>query len=190
MSLIGALAFAYPVSATLGERGANAEETSALPACEAAVVEMVDSVDSARAIAGDSFRVATLADVPATLEHAAVPQGTTGYGMVMGAHHAGRNGRPGHLDVELRFLELADGRLPVSLVPRRGGDVPVSDGLAVNAPGFLGIIPFGGVMVGAYNTVHYGREVVLAAGSHVPILIGDDLARGTCRIAPEGTAKH
>jgi hypothetical protein len=37
-------------------------------------------------------------------------------------------------------------------------------------------------MTGAYNTLHYGREVVFASGTPFKVLIGDELAFGKCRL--------
>ena len=151
---------------------------------------LVDSVDSARAVAGERFRFQTIADIPAGPTHPALPQGTVGYGLVMGAHHSQRGGRPGHLLVDARFFELADGtRVEATLIPRSRYDSEVMDGWSANAPGYVGIIPFASVMTGAYNTLHYGREIVFASGTKFSVLLGDDLALGKCRLAPEVAPK-
>jgi hypothetical protein len=181
-ALTCALAPAF-AAACLASAALAVEAPPAPPPCETIGVVLVDSVDSARAKAGDAFRFRTAADTPATANHPAVPAGTVGYGLVMGAHHSQRGGRPGHLIVDARFLVLADGtRIPATLIPRSRFDAPVMDGAPADAPGYIGFIPFASVMTGAYNTLHYGREVVFASGTPFKVLIGDELAFGKCRL--------
>jgi hypothetical protein len=162
---------------------AAVESPPAPPPCETIPVTLIDTVDSARATAGDVFRFHTNADTPAGATHSAIPMDTVGYGLVMGAHHGGRGGRPGHLLVDARFFQLADGsRIAATLIPRPRYDAPVMDGSAADAPGYIGMIPFASVMTGAYNTLHYGREVLFKAGTQFNVLVGDDLEFGRCRL--------
>jgi len=151
---------------------------------------MIDTLDSSRASAGDAFRFRTTADVAANGAHPALPIGTLGFGLVMAAHHSARGGRPGHIVLEARFLQLAgDTRVPVALLPRQKSDAPVFDGMPVNAPGYIGLIPYAGTMVGAYNTIHPGHEVTVAAGTRFPVIVGDGLVLGACRLPVESTEK-
>ncbi|MBV9646432.1 MAG: hypothetical protein JO043_03115, partial [Candidatus Eremiobacteraeota bacterium] len=41
---------------------------------------------------------------------------------------------------------------------------------------------FAGIMTGAYNTVHRGREVVVPLNTHLTLVVGDDLALGACSV--------
>ena len=153
-------------------------------------VALVDSVDSARAVAGDRFRFQTIADIPAAASHPAIPKGTVGYGLVMGAHHAQRGGRAGHLLVDTRFFELADGtRVEATLIPRARYDSEVMDGWSADAPTYIGMIPFASVMTGAYNTLHYGREIIFASGTKFSVLLGDDLALARCRLTADSVPR-
>jgi len=161
------------------------------PVCEIADVALVDTVDSARAMAGDAFRFKTVADLPATAFAPAVPKDTIGYGLVMGAHHAGRGGKPGHLLVDTRFFALSDGtHVSATFLPRARYDAEVLDGSPANAPGFLGFIPFASVMTGTYNTVHYGKEFVFKPGTAFHVVVGDGLALGQCVLPTETKPGH
>jgi hypothetical protein len=185
--VVRALAAACPiVAASLGGT-ALAVDKPALPVCGVIDVVLVDAVDSARAKAGDAFRFKTLAQTPATATEPAIPKDTLGYGLVMGAHHSARGGRPGHLIVDTRFLQMADGtRVAATLLPRTRYDAPVMDGSPANAPGYIGFIPFASVMTGAYNTMHYGKEIVFNVGTRFSVVVGDGLALGECRLPPDG----
>lgn len=181
---------ALVLAAAFGQPAGAVETASTLPTCEVITVALVDSVDSSRAVAGDRFRFQTIAAIPAGPTHPALPQGTVGYGLVMGAHHSQRGGRAGHLLVDTRFFELADGtRVEATLIPRSRYDSEVMDGWSADAPTYIGMIPFASVMTGAYNTLHYGREIVFASGTKFTVLLGDDLALGKCRLAPETAPK-
>jgi hypothetical protein len=181
---------ALVLAAAFGQPAGAVETAPNLPTCEVITVALVDSVDSSRAVAGERFRFQTIADIPAGPSHPALPQGTIGYGLVMGAHHSQRGGRPGHLLVDTRFFQLADGtRVEATFIPRSRYDSEVMDGWSADAPGYIGMIPFASVMTGAYNTLHYGREIIFATGTKFSVLLGDDLALGKCHLAPEVAPK-
>ncbi len=185
-AVLRAGAWLFALACVTGARPVAAVENPVLPPCETIGVALVDTVDSARAVAGDRFRFQTLVDIPAAPSHPALPKNTIGYGLVMGAHHGQRGGRPGHILVDARFFELADGtRVDATWIPRSRYDAQVMDGSSADAPGYIGMIPFASVMTGAYNTLHYGHEVVFNAGTHFSVLVGDDLELGRCRLVVE-----
>ena len=153
------------------------------PSCPTVDVATIDAVTSSTAKAGDPFRFKTLADVPPAGTRAAIPAGSTGYGIVMVAHHNGNRGKAGFMLIDARFIALADGsHVPVEILPEANRDTPWLQGSSANAPGYLGFIPYASVMTGAYNTVHRGREATIAANTHFTLVVGDDLAMGACAL--------
>jgi hypothetical protein len=162
----------------------NATATPARPPCQTVEVATVDPVNSGTAKAGDAFRFKTIGEVPANETHAAIPAGSTGYGIVMVAHHNGNRGKAGYMLIDARFVQLADGtHVPVQILPEPTRDTPMLQGSSANAPGYLGFIPFAGIMTGAYNTVHRGREIEVPPNTRFTLVVGDELALGTCTIS-------
>jgi hypothetical protein len=153
------------------------------PPCQTVEVATVDSFESGTAKPGDAFRFKTVADVPATVTHPFMPKDSLGYGLVMYAHHNGRQGKPGFMLVDARFVLLPDGtHVPVEFFPDAKRVTAILEGQSANAPGYLGFIPYASIMTGAYNTIHYGREVVVKPGSRYTLVVGDDLALGACSL--------
>jgi hypothetical protein len=153
------------------------------PPCQTVDVATVDLVDSGTAKPGDAFRFKTVTDVPATTTHPFMPRDSIGYAVVVTAHHNGRQGKPGFMLVDARFVALSDGtHVPVEFFPDPKRVAAMLEGQSANAPGYLGFIPYAGIMTGAYNTIHYGREVVVKPGSRYTLVVGDELALGACSL--------
>jgi hypothetical protein len=156
------------------------------PVCVRETIVLADAVDSAHARVGDSFRFRT-AEATTASDGTAVPANALGYGIVSAASHAERGGRGGYLALEPRVLTLENGkRIPV-IADRFPGSRGVATGKSRNASGFLNAIPFLGYGLGAYGYLHHGADVTIPAGTRLSVLIGDDLALGTCRLEPMQT---
>ncbi|MBV9646895.1 MAG: hypothetical protein JO043_05485, partial [Candidatus Eremiobacteraeota bacterium] len=121
----------FILSAAMPALAQNASPTP--PPCRTVDVATTDVVDSGKAKAGDAFRFKTLADVPATARDPAIPAGSTGYGIVMVAHHNGNRGKAGFMLIDARFVQLADGtHVPVEILPEASRDTPMLQGSSVN----------------------------------------------------------
>ena len=181
--------FGYPLILALAASPSPAPSAAPAPPCTTVEVTVVDTIDSSRAKAGDGFRFETLGDVPGAAARPPIPKGTVGYGLVMLAHHNGNRGKPGFMVIDARFVVLADGtHVPVAIVPDPSRDAHMLEGMSVDAPGFLGFIPYASIMTGAYNTIHRGHEIVVAPGTHWTLVVGDDLEMGECTIGPTPSA--
>jgi len=157
-----------------------APQGDARPPCRYAQVAMYDTVDSARAKAGDVFTF-VLVDPATTADGTIVPRGTLGYGIVANAAHAGSGGRGGYLALETRFFVLDDGRHVQAIIDRESDQASSAIGASANAPGILGWIPIVGYAVGGYDAMHHGKDATIPRGTRVGVFIGDDAALGTCR---------
>ena len=151
-----------------------------LPACPTAQGRLVATIDTKVAVPGDRFAFVTLA--PVSYAGRAIPAGTPGTGVVMTLDHSKSHGEAGYLVLEARYLQPADGpRVPVSLQPGTDGDsdayVRAGDS---NAPVVLGYVPYVGIGAGVYNYFHHGKDAALVAGTMLSLVVGDDLAAGTC----------
>ena len=153
-----------------------------LPRCIVADVVLLSNLDSRHVLAGDSFQFKTVAKVPATPTLPVIPAGTKGYGIVAFAQHAGPNGQAGRIVLEPRFLRLADGTHVAAAADPHLED-QFAEGASRNAPD-IGIVPLVGVAVGAYNALHRGKEIVIAAGTPLRLVLGDDLALKRCSDPP------
>jgi len=156
---------------------------STLPRCIEADVKMVVRLDSALNIAGDSFSFKITRQVPAHGDVPEVPLGTRGYGIISYADHAHGAGTPGRLVIEPRFLELSGGtHVPVMADPQMTESFVT--GATKNVNGALGFVPGFGLAVGGYNALHRGKEIVIDKGTTFRVVLGDDLAAGTCFVPP------
>lgn len=150
------------------------------PPCERVLVAMDDSVDSAHAKSGDSFKFRLVDDV-VTPEGTRLPSGTLGYGVVAISAHADKGGRGGYLAIETRFFLTPDGKHVPAIIDRANDNAASAVGASANAPGVLGLIPIVGYAVGGYDAMHHGRDATIPRGTRVGVLIGDDAALGACR---------
>jgi hypothetical protein len=150
-----------------------------VPRCVDANAEMLDKVDSAVAVAGDSFSFKVTEHVGATNATPEIPAGTRGYGVVSFADHARGGGTPGRLALEPRFLRLANGERVQVLADPQLADSFVQ-GKTGNVSGAFAFVPGLGLAVAGYGALHRGREVVVAKGTAFTILIGDGLATAQC----------
>lgn len=166
---------AVALVALLG-RGANAQS---LPRCAEGDAAIVSRLDSAQAVAGQSFTFKLTAHVPARGTMPEIPLGTRGFGVVAFAEHAHGSGSPGRLVVEPRFLRLADGtHVPVMADPQLGEGF--MQGETRNVSGALAFVPGFGLAVGGYNALHRGKEIVIERGTPFRVVLGDELALGEC----------
>ena len=153
-----------------------------LPRCIVADAVIETNLDSRHVLSGDSFTFKTVARVSGTGTLPTIPAGTKGFGIVAFSRHAGANGVAGRIILEPRFLRLDDGiHVPASADPNL--DDQFAEGASRNAPD-LGIVPVLGIAVGAYNALHRGREINIAPGTPLRIVLGDDLALRRCSDPP------
>lgn len=152
--------------------------------CTVVAVEMVDAVDSSDARPGDFFRFQT---VNAVTSGAAVviPARTMGYGIVVLASAAGRNGRPGTLVLEPRYLVLPSGA-HLGVVLNHNTNALDKDGATNNVPGYLGAIPIPGVgaAIGIFNYLHNGKNIVVDRGQIFTVFPSDDPSVERCQSHP------
>ena len=156
---------------------------STLPRCLEADVRMIARLDSARSIAGDSFAFKITKQIAAHGDVPEIPLGTRGYGIVSFADHAHGAGTPGRLVIEPRFLELSGGaHVPVMADPQLTESFVT--GATKNVNGAFGFVPGFGLAIGGYNALHRGKEIVIEKGTTFRVVLGDDLAAGTCFVPP------
>ena len=173
-----------PLVVPLTTRAQN-RATAAADACVHATVALTDAVDSANALAGDSFRFRVV-DATTASDGTQIPEGAVGYGVISYADHAHRGGRGGTLVLEPRLVALDNGKR-ISVIGDRSADgAATTTGASKNAPSFLGAIPFVGYALGPYGFLHHGANVTLPAGTRLSVVVGDDLAMATCRLAKHG----
>jgi hypothetical protein len=152
------------------------------PPCVRTFVVMAGDVDSAHARAGDSFPIKTVEAARAP-NGTVIPAGTMGFGVVAISQHAERGGRGGYVVIETRFLALPGEHVPVTIDWTTEARASAT-GASRNIPGFVGAIPFVGYVLGPYGFIHHGKDVTIARDTRIPVLIGDDVAAGACRIVP------
>ena len=148
--------------------------------CETAAAELVTQMDSAYVKPGDAFAFRITADVAASGSLPAIPEDSSGYGVVAVSQHAERQGRPGVLLLEARYIQLADGTHVPATIDRTRED-ETTRGATANAPGFLGMIPFASYGLTAYAYIHHGKDATIAKGTKFYVVVGDDIATGACR---------
>jgi hypothetical protein len=179
LTTVGALAV---LAATMGI------SQSAKPPCVRVTIALEDDIDSARALADDSFRFVTVNDVQLA-DGTPVPAGSIGYGLVAISQHAQRGGRGGYLVIEARYVGLRSGvRIPAA-IDWAEATRATATGASMNIPGIVGAIPFMGYLLGPYAFIHHGKDVIIPRGAQLPVVLGDDLAAGTCKLtAPAPSA--
>jgi hypothetical protein len=173
LTVAGALAV---LAATLG-----ISQPVAKPPCVRVTVALEDDIDSARALADDSFRFVTVNDVRLA-DGTPVPAGSIGYGLVAISQHAQRQGRGGYLVIEARFVGLSSGVHIPAAIDWAEATRASATGASMNIPGIVGAIPFMGYFLGPYAFIHHGKDVIIPRGAQLPLVLGDELAAGTCKL--------
>ncbi len=171
----------------LNAGAARADVTSIpeLSPCRVVAVQMLDSVDSATAQPGDFFRFETVNAV--TVKNTIViPDRTMGYGIVAIASSAGRNGRPGALVLEPRYLELP-GHVRLGVVLDHNASDLEKSGKSGSAPGYLGAlpVPFLGAAVGIFNYFRHGQDILVKKGTMFSIFPAEGPQTERCQERPE-----
>ncbi len=149
------------------------------PFCARDTVVLLDPIDTAKVLPGDTFRVQTVEDVK-TNDGIDIPIGVLGYGVVAIAHHADRGGKGGYVVIEARYLALPDGRHVQATIDWKEAANAVATGNSRNVPGIVGWIPFSGYVLGPYGFLHHGADITIQRGSRIEVLLGDDVASGAC----------
>ena len=135
-----------------------------LPPCTEVIVSTTEPVDSGKAKPGDFFKFKSVGAV--TLHgKVIIPTGTMGYGVVTVAIPAGK-GHGGALGLEPLYFEFSDGRKLHVVRDRRPSSLN-GQGASGQLPGYLGAVPVPGVglALGAFNSLHKGKNVTIAIGT-------------------------
>ena len=160
--------------------GISHDATPEKPPCPSVMVALESDIDSGQAKANDSFAFVTV-DAVRLLDGTLVPANTLGYGLVAIAHHAERGGLGGSLVLEARFVALGDRHIPASIDWSTAGRAMAS-GASMNVPGIVGAIPFSGYLLAPYGYLHHGKDIMIPRGRGFPVLLGDEVATGACRV--------
>lgn len=152
--------------------------------CTVVAVQMMEDVDSAAAQPGDFFRFETINAVTAG-NKIMIPARTIGYGIVAIASSAGRNGRPGALVLEPRYLDLPE-HAHLGVVLNHNASVQQIGGKSGTAPGYLGDVPvpFLGAAVGIFNYFRHGQNVLVKKGTIFSIFPSDGPPTEKCQEHP------
>jgi len=155
-----------------------------LDLCTVVAVEMMDTVDSTDARPGDFFRFETINAVTAGSK-VVIPARTMGYGVVAIASAAGREGHPGTLVLEPRYLVMPNGG-HVGVVLNHNTDTLEKAGASDSIPGYLGAVPVPGVgaAIGVFNYFHRGKNVVVPRGLVFTIFPSDEPSVERCQDHP------
>jgi hypothetical protein len=142
-------------------------------------VEMVDTVESAKAKSGAPFRF-RVTDDAARDDGVKIPAGSIGYGIIRSASSAGRHNHDGSLSLEPRYIEVAkpaggmqrvevtmNPNLPVTWTPTE----PLLNKAASHVP-----LPVPGLIMTGVNTVRWGRNITLGPGFKFTVLPVESLA--------------
>lgn len=158
--------------------------SAALDPCTVVAVQMVDDVNSETAKAGDFFRFETVNAVTSG-NRIVIPARTIGYGTVVIAGAAGRQGRAGSLVLEPRYLVLPN-QTKLGVVLNHNTSNLQKSGQTNNAPGYLGAIPVPGLgaAVGIFNYFHNGKNIEVAKGTVFTIFPTDDPDSERCQEHP------
>lgn len=157
---------------------------AAIEPCTVVAVQMVDSVNSAEARAGDFFRFETVNAVT-NGNRIVIPARTLGYGVVVIAGAAGRQGRAGTLVLEPRYFLMPGGQ-KLGVVLNHNTSSLQRSGANNNAPGYLGAIPVPGLgaAVGVFNYFHNGKNIEVPKGSVFTVFPTDDPDSERCQEHP------
>ena len=178
--------FAALFAALTCGHGARADVLSIpkLNPCTVVAVQMMEDVDSGAAQPGDFFRFETINAVTVG-NTITIPARTMGYGIVAIASAAGRNGRPGALVLEPRYLDLPE-HAHLGVVLNHNASVQQIGGKSGTAPGYLGALPVPllGAAIGIFNYFRHGQNVLVKKGTIFSIFPSDGPATEKCQEHP------
>jgi hypothetical protein len=142
----------------------------------AVAAKLVDTLNSATAKPGESFRFRTTE--LAMINADTVPLGTLGYGVVRSVNQAARGNKYGSIALEPRYLLLRSGRqIDVSMNPtfpvELSSNTPLVEKAASHVP-----LPIPGMAMTAINEFRRGKDVTLGPTFTFSIVPINDLARG------------
>jgi hypothetical protein len=178
-----AIARVAVVIALVGVLGISQPAKDALPPCVRVMIALEDDIDSAHARPDDAFRFVTVDDARLR-DGTSVPAGSIGHGIVAISQHAERGGRGGYLVLDARFVALASGPHIPAAIDWSLATRATATGASMNIPGIVGAIPFAGYFLGPYGFIHHGKDVIIPRGAQLPVVLGDELAAGTCKLTP------
>lgn len=151
----------------------------ALNSCSTLRVAMTEAVSSADAHPGDVFHFKSLEPIEVNHE-LTLPPDAEGVGVVSLAQHADRGGKGGFLALDPRYIKLPDGKEAQVLVDRTT-PVLAPTGKSNNIPGYAGMIPFAGWVLGPYAFLHHGSDITVPKGASFRVFIGDLETVSRCR---------
>jgi len=152
-----------------------------LPICTVVAVETVTAVNSATARAGDFFRFQTVNAVTDG-DTIVIPSYTPGWGIVVVAARAGRNGQSGSLVLEPLYLVLSTGARFGVVLDHAASNLQ-ANGKSSALPAYLGAIPVIGVgaAVGAFNYFHRGKDITVPKGTMFAVFPSNDASVAKCQ---------
>lgn len=140
-------------------------QRASIPAGTVVAVALTETVDSAKARAGDLFRFQTIEPLKVD-GRVVLPAHTVGVGIVSDAQAAGAHSRPGSLLLEARYIQLPNnGELQVT-VDRKISDLR-QHGVNPQLPFYTSYLPIPaiGLLNKAYAYVFNGKNVALQKGT-------------------------
>jgi hypothetical protein len=142
-------------------------------------VEMVDTVESAKARAGGTFRFKVTADATRD-DGTKIPAGSIGYGVIREASAAGRHKHDGSLSLEPRYIIVPKGnaatqRIEVTMSPTLPVTWTPSEPLLNKAASHIPL-PVPGLIMTGVNTVRWGKNITLGPGFTFTVLPVENLA--------------
>jgi len=159
--------FAAPLSAQMGASPIRALNAQAAPltlnAGTPVTLAMAEEVNSSTHKEGDTFKLTVLNDVKVGTT-TVIPRGTPAVGEITWRTGKGAFGKSGKLEFALRYIELANQRIPVNGNFRQEGEGnTVATGVGVIAIGV-----FAGFITGKRARVPVGRELMSQVALDVP----------------------
>jgi hypothetical protein len=174
-TLITPLMLALALAPVTACAPASAAESGQRVCLNAVGARLVDTLNSAIAKPGESFRFRTTE--LAVINADTVPLGTLGYGVVRSVNPAARGNKYGSLALEPRYLLLRDRQIAVSMNPtfpvELASNTPLVEKAASHVP-----LPIPGMAMTAINEFRRGKDVTLGPTFTFSIVPINDLARG------------
>jgi hypothetical protein len=151
-----------------------------IPPCTQVIIETVSPVDSGKVKAGDFFRFKSVGAVVLDGK-VVIPSGTMGYGIVTLAIAAGR-GHGGALGLEPLYFQLSNGE-QIHVVRDRRPNALSAQGFNGHLPAYAGAVPLPGIglIVGAWDALHKGKDVTIAPGALASVFASDSPATAKCQ---------
>lgn len=151
--------------------------------CTSVPAELLDSVDSAHAKAGDFFRFRTLQPATDGDKHVLIPAHTLGYGVVALAAASGKQGQSGVLLLEPLYLKMPDGSEFVVVLDHGAASLRAQGKGGELIPGYLGAIPVIGVglAIGAINYFRHGKDISIPKGTKFAVFAENDPQSAFCQ---------